>query len=109
MLRLEITPFAKLQVKDVTRYYVKEASPAIAGRFRDEFRDACRFLAENPDVVSLRFPYRLSEAEIRTWSLHRFPFRLFYIEDGDVLRVLAVDHERRNVTPSLLEQVKRGS
>ncbi|MEB0013188.1 type II toxin-antitoxin system RelE/ParE family toxin [Glaciimonas sp. Gout2] len=109
MIRLEITPFAQLEVKDVVRYYVKEASPAIPGRFRDEFRDACRFLAENPDVGSLRFAYLLSVAEIRTWSPHRFPFRLFYIEDGDVLRVLAVDHERRNVTPSLFEQVKRGS
>ena len=108
MLRLEITPFAKLQVKDVARYYVKEASPAVAGRFRDEFRDACRFLAENPGAGSLRFAYLLPDAEIRTWSLHRFPFRLFYVEDGDVLRIVAVDHERRNVTPSRLERAKRG-
>ncbi len=108
MLRLEITPFAKAQVLDVVRYYVKEASPAVAGRFRDEFRAACRFVAQNPGVGSLRFAYLLPDAEIRTWSLTRFPFRLFYVEDGGTLRVLAVDHERRNVTQSRLERVKRG-
>lgn len=109
MLRLEITPFARLQVKDVVRYYVKEASPAVAGRFRDEFREACKFLAENPGVGSLRFAYLLPEIEVRIWSLNRFPFRLFYILDSDVLRILAVDHERRNIRLSLLKGVKRDS
>jgi toxin ParE1/3/4 len=108
LLHLEITPFAKLQVKDVARYYVEKASSAVAGRFRDEFREACQLLAENPGVGSLRFAYLLPEMEIRTWSLHRFPFRLFYIEDDDALRVLVVDHERRNVTPAMLKRVKRG-
>jgi toxin ParE1/3/4 len=108
LLHLEITPFAREQVKDVVRYYVKEASPAVAGRFRDEFRAACQLLLENPAVGSLRFAYLLPGAEIRTWSLHRFPFRLFYVEDSDSVRIIAVDHERRNVTPSLLEQAKRG-
>jgi toxin ParE1/3/4 len=109
LLSLEITPFAKSQVKDVARYYVKEASPAVAGRFRDEFRDACQLLANHPGAGSLRFAYLLPEVEIRTWSLHRFPFRVFYIEDGFVLRILAVDHERRNVTSSMLERIKHRS
>ena len=109
MIRLEITPFARSQVKDVAHYYVKHASPAVAARFRDAFRDACRFLTENPGAGSLRFAYLLTGIALRTWSLQRFPFRLFYVLDGSVLRILAVDHARRDVTPSLLERAKRGA
>ncbi|MEB0140298.1 MULTISPECIES: type II toxin-antitoxin system RelE/ParE family toxin [unclassified Undibacterium] len=105
MIRLEITPFARSQVKDVAHYYVKHASPAVAARFRD----ACRFLTEHPGAGSLRFACLLTGIALRTWSLQRFPFRLFYVLDGSVLRILAVDHARRDVTPSLLERAKRGA
>ena len=98
MLRLAITPRAASDVKEAVCYYTKEASPAVARRFRDEFRDACSVLASNPGLGSRRFSHVFEFGAVRTWSLDRFPFRLFYMIDGDTLKVLAVDHERRNVT-----------
>jgi len=98
VLRLAITPRAASDVKEAVRYYTNEASPAVARRFRDEFRDACTVLASNPGIGSRRFAHVFEFGAVRTWSLDRFPFRLFYAVDGDTLKVLAVDHERRNVT-----------
>lgn len=103
MLRLEITPLARSQVRDVVRYYAQNATPAIAMQFRNEFRAATKLLALNPGIGSLRYAHLLRQTEIRVWSLGRFPFRVFYVEDGNVLRVVAVDHERRKVTTQLLE------
>jgi toxin ParE1/3/4 len=78
----------------------------VATRFRNEFRAACAILAEHPGIGSHRYAHLLEGAELRTWSLDRFPFLLFYIVKGDVLRVLAVEHERRNITRRLLRAVK---
>jgi toxin ParE1/3/4 len=32
---------------------------------------------------------------IRSWRLHRFPFRVYYVIDPDTIRILAVAHLRR--------------
>jgi len=109
LLKLVISPFAKSQVKDVVQYYVTEASSEVAKRFRDDFAQSSQFLAENPGVGSLRFAHLLQEFELRTWSLHRFPFRIFYFTTPSTLNVIAVEHERRNVTASMLTRVKRGN
>ncbi|MBV8667263.1 MAG: type II toxin-antitoxin system RelE/ParE family toxin [Burkholderiaceae bacterium] len=109
MHRIEISPFAREQIREVVRYYATEASSIIASRFRDEFKSACRFIAENPDAGSLRFSYLLSEMGIRTWSLHRFPFRIFYTKHDRLVRILAVDHERRDVSHQTLKSAKDNS
>jgi len=51
----------------------------------------------------------LQEFELRTWSLLRFPFRIFHFSAPSTLNVIAVEHERRSVTASMLTRVKRGN
>jgi len=107
VLPIHITPFAKARLTGYIRYYRDNASADVAAKFRDEFRAACRFIAENPDVGSSRFAHILMGADLRTWSLNRYPFRIFYILEGDALVVLGIEHERRDVTQASIARPKR--
>lgn len=99
MLRIFIQPEASAEVDAAANYYAQDASPALAERFIAEFEAACAILAERPGIGSLRFAHLLEGTELRTWSLTRFPFRLFYVVEGDTLNILGVEHERRNIAP----------
>lgn len=107
MLHTDITPRAAADIREAVRYYAQKASPEVAARFRDEFRTACAVLAERPGLGSLRFAHLLEGVELRTWWLNRFPFRLFYVVEGDTLHVLAVEHERRNLAPVPLPRKRK--
>ena len=112
MLQVVIRPRAAADLETATDFYTLEASPLVAERFVAEFQAACAVLALYPGLGSLRFAYLLDDAELRTWSLTRFPFRFFYVVEGDKLEVLAVEHERRNVAPAALGplgRMKKGS
>ncbi|WP_366942080.1 type II toxin-antitoxin system RelE/ParE family toxin [Cupriavidus basilensis] len=39
---------------------------------------------------------------LRVWSFDRFPFLVFYRVNGDMLDVLRVLHERRDIVASLI-------
>lgn len=111
MLKLEISDLAKAGARKAYAYYRDEepGSLAVAEQFEVEFIAACRFVAENPGVGSSRFAHLLRGIELRTWSLNRYPFRIFYVinNDGETLRVLDVGHERRDVTRASLARLKR--
>ena len=99
VLRIVIQPEASAGLDTATDYYVQAGSLAVAERFITEFETACAYLAERPGIGSLRFAYLMPDAELRTWSLTRFPFRLFYVVEDDVLNILGVEHESRNIAP----------
>jgi toxin ParE1/3/4 len=110
LLKLEISDLAKAGARKAYAYYRDEepGSLVVAEQFEVEFMAACRFVAENPGVGSSRFAHLLRGIELRTWSLNRYPFRIFYlIKNGDTLRVLDVGHERRNVTRASVARLKR--
>jgi toxin ParE1/3/4 len=107
LLRIFIQPEASAEVDAAADYYAQEASLALAERFIVEFETACATLAERPGIGSLRFAYLLEGTELRTWSLTRFPFRLFYVVEGDTLNILGVEHERRNIAPVPLRSSKK--
>jgi toxin ParE1/3/4 len=103
VLRVLILPEADDDLNQAVQYYSQVANLTLAERFLDEFETACRYLAEQPDIGSLRFAHLIEGTELRTWSLTRFPFRMFYIVDGEALKILGVEHERRNITPAPLK------
>lgn len=98
MLRVVIRPRAEFDLEEAIDYYHRVASPEVADRFINEFLAARDLLAERPGIGSRRFAHLLPGAILRFWSLDRFPFRLFYLVEGETLQIVAVDHERRNVT-----------
>ncbi len=104
-LELDILLPAQKDANDAQDWY-DDASPGLGEAFTEEFLSTLAALAEMPGIGSRRFGYLYPRIDLRVWSLDRFPFRIFYAVQGNVLRVYRVCHERRNVTKSLLRQVK---
>ena len=98
MLRVVIRPQAAADLNEIIDYYVLHASPDTAERFIAEFREALHLLSERPNIGSRRFAHLLKGGALRVWSLDRFPFRIFYTIAEENLDILAIDHERRNLS-----------
>lgn len=99
MLSIVIRPNAAADLEEAIDYYTLQAFPEVAERFVQEFENVCALLAERPGIGSRRFAH-LMPGGLRTWSLDRFPFRVFYLVEDGTLQIVAVDHERRDVSSS---------
>lgn len=106
MLKLNVRSSASADLAEVLAYYA-ELSPELPEAFLQQLDIALTLLRERPHVGSRRFAHLFPDVPVRTWSLDRFPFRIFYMADGDTLHVLRVDHERRNVTSGTLDLFPR--
>ncbi|MBV1777477.1 type II toxin-antitoxin system RelE/ParE family toxin [Burkholderiaceae bacterium DAT-1] len=105
VLKIDLLQTAKKDAFDAQDWY-DDASPGLGDAFTDEFLSALDVLAERPGIGSRRFAYLYPGMDLRTWSMDRFPFRIFYAVHGDVLRIYRVCHQWRNVTKSLLRRAK---
>lgn len=108
MLKLDLSALAEDDAVEALAYYAT-ISPALSDDFRDKLAAALVLLCNLPAIGSRRFSYLFPGLDLRTWSIDRFPFRVFYAVDGEYLRVFRIDHEMRNVTPSTLGHIKKGS
>jgi len=104
-LALDILLPALKDAEDAQDWYAA-AAPGLGDAFADEFLAALTVLAEMPGIGSRRFAHLYPNIPLRTWSLDRFPFRIFYAVDGDTLRLYRLCHERRHVTKALPRHVK---
>jgi toxin ParE1/3/4 len=82
--------------------YYAAISPVLRISFRDNLSAALTLLCGLPGIASRRFSHLFPGIDLRTWSIDRFPFRIFYAVDGELLRVFRVEHEMRNVMPGML-------
>ncbi|MDW3688597.1 type II toxin-antitoxin system RelE/ParE family toxin [Cupriavidus sp. CV2] len=100
-LHLRLRPSARKDANAAQDWY-NDAAPGLGEAFTDEFVSALAFLAEHPSVGSRRYAHFLPGDSLRVWSLDRFPFLVFYRVNGDMLDVLRVLHERRDIVASLI-------
>jgi toxin ParE1/3/4 len=82
-------------------HYRSEADVTFAVRFLDAVQRATRRVSHNPHVGTLRFAYELDIPELRSISLDRFPYLVFYVECDDHVDVWRVLRTRRDI-PSRL-------
>jgi len=100
-VRFKLSPVAKRDILDIVDYYT-EISPALAERFVDELGATLHDLCFQPNVGSRRYAHFLKDQSLRMWQLDRFPFLLFCRVDGQMLDVLRVLHERRDLSADLI-------
>lgn len=79
-----------------------ELLSALAERFVDELEVTLHGLCSQAGVGSRREAHFLIDQSLRMWQLGRFPFLLFYRIDGQLLDVLRVLHERRDLSADLI-------
>jgi plasmid stabilization system protein ParE len=85
---LEFHPEAEQELIEAAGFYQREL-PGLGERLEDEVRRATDLLLAQPQIGS---PVG---ADLRRFSLNRFPYTLYYSVSADVLRVEAVAHQSR--------------
>ena len=82
-------------------YYHNNASPEIAVDFINNLETAISHLTQYPLSGSLRFGYELEIPDLRSWSLAKFPYLIFYLPDEDHLDIWRILHTKRDIPAHL--------
>ena len=86
--RFRFHPEASRDFREAIRWY-RSRSPSVAVEFRVAVSNVIRNIVKAPD----RWPGYLHGT--RRFVLHRFPFSIIYLDDPDVLSIVAVAHSKR--------------
>lgn len=73
-----------------TFYWYEEQRHGLGATFRQRADDVLSAIAENP-LARARI-YR----SVRSSRIHGFPYRVIYLVDRDIVKVLAIVHDRRH-------------
>ncbi len=92
---------AVIDIDSVVDHLLTEAGAEVAAAFIDELEDAFRHLGGNPSTGSSRWGHELALPGLRSWTLRRHPYVIFYLERADHVDVWRVLHGRRDLPPSL--------
>ena len=92
---------AAADIESAVVRYRNEAGTQVALDFVDELEAAIDHLCQHPNTGSLRFSYELDIPGLRSWSLRKFPYLVFYMSDDDRVDIWRVLHARRDI-PALL-------
>jgi toxin ParE1/3/4 len=93
---------ANKDVDDAVGYYLKEQAEHAALGLVDAVEDAYILLSQHPAIGTSRYAHELDIPGLRSWSLPRFPYVVFYIEHDDHIDVWRVLHTRRDI-PALMQ------
>ncbi len=92
---------AQNDIDDALRHYSDEGGAELALRFIDALEAAFTHLSSHPSSGSPRYASLLDLPGLRTWSLQRFPYLLFYVEIDGCIDVWRVLHDKRDIPSSL--------
>ncbi len=98
---IELEARAARDIEVAVEYYAVEAGEDVVLRFVSELKGAFEHLANYPTSGSLRWSHELAIPELRSWSLQRFPYIVFYIDKPSALDVWRVLHARRDLPAAL--------
>ena len=82
-------------------YLLEEAPPGTAADFIDSLQQTLDHLSQHPLTGSLRFAFELDIPELRSWSLNRFPYLVFYVCNDDHVDVWRILHAHRDIPASI--------
>jgi toxin ParE1/3/4 len=89
---------AEQDIEQASFHYQSEGGEALALDFIEEAEQAFRRISRNPAIGSPRYAFELGLEGLRAWSLRRFPYLIFYIEQPNKLDVWRVLHGQRDIT-----------
>ncbi|MBB3612562.1 type II toxin-antitoxin system RelE/ParE family toxin [Rhizobium sp. BK602] len=88
---------ARLDVETAVDHYAREAGMEIALGFVDALQSAYEHIAHHSGSGSLRYAYELGIADLRTVSLRRYPYLVFYRDQATHIDVWRVLHAKRDI------------
>jgi len=95
----EIIPreVAHRDVDEAVTHYLENASRTVALGFIDALETAYDHIRRHPATGSLRYAHELDLPGLRSWSLSRYPYIVFYVEQPDYIDVWRVLHGQRDI------------
>lgn len=94
---------ARSDVEEAIDYYVREAGTEIALGFIDALQEAYPLIANHPEAGSLRYAYELGLPDLRSVSLKRYPYLVFYRDQPGLVDVWRVLHAKRDISQWMQE------
>jgi toxin ParE1/3/4 len=98
---VQFRDLATLDLDSAAHYYVINADVDIAMRFVAAVEAVVRRVGKNPGLGSPRFAYELSIPELRSVTVGKFPYLLFYVEREDAVEVWRLLHTSRDIPTTL--------
>jgi len=83
--------------KDAVDYYLQEAGDQVALGFIESLRKTYDYIGRHPQTGSPRYAHELNLPGLRMWSLKRYPYLVFYVEQDDHIDVWRVLHSHRDI------------
>lgn len=97
----KLRALAAADIESAVVHYRTQAGTQVALDFVNEVEGAIDHLCRHPHTGSLRFAYELEISGLRSWSLRKFPYLIFYMPDDQCVDVWRVLHARRDI-PAIL-------
>lgn len=82
-------PLAEEELTSGAVFYANRVNPTLGDDFIAEFERSVALLRQYPQIGS---PWR---GALRRLPIRRFPYSIVYFQSGDVLRIVAVAHQKR--------------
>ncbi|WP_081608143.1 type II toxin-antitoxin system RelE/ParE family toxin [Metapseudomonas furukawaii] len=82
---------------DAVSYYLEEGAEQAAVGFIDVLERAYKHIGRHPESGSSRYAHELDLPGLRSWSLKRYPYLVFYIERDDHIDVWRVLYGTRDI------------
>ena len=80
-----------------TAYCRSEGGARLETAFVEALAEVSELLYGHPESGSLRYAAIMDFADLRCWSMRRFPYMIFYTARGTVLDVWRILHVQRDV------------
>jgi toxin ParE1/3/4 len=88
---------AHRDVEDAVAYYLAQDAESAALGFVDALEKAYGHIGRHPASGSPRHAHELNLPGLRSWTLTRFPYLVFYVERADHIDVWRVLHGQRDI------------
>ena len=83
-------------IDGIVVYYSRQNLP-LANRFIRDYEASLRAIEKMPGTGSLRFANELGISDLRAYSMHDFPYLVFYREHKDSIHIDRVLHMHRDI------------
>lgn len=88
-MRLYFSKIARDELREAKAYY-NHLHKGLGDQLQIEAHAASQSIADNP------FAWQVEHGDIRRFVLNRFPYKLLYAIEGEVVVVIAVMHQHRH-------------
>ena len=100
-MQVDLRALAAADIEAAVDHYREEAGPQAALDFVDALEAAITHLRHYPNSGSLRLAFELEIPGLRSWSLQRFSYLIFYVPQDDRIDIWRVLHARRDIPTHL--------